>query len=100
MSMSTARPYGALLGIAPWLSSAGLRAGENDRPSAFKGGVDLVTVDVCVRDAAGRFLPTLSADDFLVLENGSAQDITFLAPGNALPLRVVLVIDVSNSMTG
>jgi Ca-activated chloride channel homolog len=98
--MTEARRYGALLGLVLWLSVIGLRAGGNDRPEAFKGGVDLVTVDVCVRDAAGRFLPTLSPDDFLVLENGSAQRIAFLTPGGALPLRVVLVIDTSSSMTG
>ena len=98
--MTTARRYGALLCVALWLSAIGLRAGENDRADAFKSRVDLVTVDVCVRDAAGRFLPTLSADDFLILENGSAQRVTFLTPGDALPLRVVLVIDVSNSMAG
>lgn len=98
--MTKARRYAALLGIALWLSAVALRAGESGRPDAFKSGVDLVTLDVCVRDATGRFLPTLSADDFLVLENGSIQRVAFLTPGNALPLRVVLVIDASNSMMG
>ena len=98
--MADARRYGVLFGLALWLSGAGVRAGGNDRPDAFRSGVDLVTVDVCVRDAAGRFLPTLSADDFLILENGSLQRVAFLTPGQALPLRVVLVIDASNSMNG
>lgn len=98
--MTKARRYGALFGIVLWLSGAGLRAGENDRPTSFKTGVDLVTVDVCVRDANGRFLPTLSADDFLIVENGRIQRVTFLAPGEALPLRVVLVLDASSSMAG
>lgn len=99
-AMTTVRRYSALLGMALCLSAVWLDAGENDRGDAFKSGVDLVTVDVCVRDAAGRFLPTLSADDFLVLEDGRAQRVTFVTPGHALPLRVVLVIDVSNSMMG
>ncbi len=71
-----------------------------DNPLAFRRGIDLVTLDVCVRDRSGRFLRTLAADDFLIIENGKPQRITFLDPSDALPLRVVLLIDNSGSMTG
>lgn len=72
----------------------------SDSPDNFKGRVDLVTLDVCVRDAAGRFLPTLNASDFLVLEDGAPQQVAFLSPADALPLRVVILIDASASMAG
>src|SRR5438067_811623 len=72
----------------------------SDAPRPFRSGIDLVTLDVCVRDAAGRFLPTLGPEDFLVVENGKIQHITFLDPSDALPLRVVLLIDSSASMMG
>ena len=73
---------------------------QGQAPPRFKGGVDLVSVDVCVRDPSGRFLPDLSAPDFLVLENGIPQHVEFLAPSSTVPLTAVLLIDVSFSMTG
>ena len=66
----------------------------------FKGGVDLVTLEVCVRDATGRFLTDLTPDDFLVLEDGKPQRPSFVLPSGTLPLRAVLLIDRSASMSG
>ena len=66
----------------------------------FKTGVDLVSLDICVRDASGRFVPDLSADDFLVLEDGKPQQVAFLVPSSAVPLTAVLMIDISQSMHG
>ena len=66
------------------------RGQAQSRTPRFKAGVDLVSVDVCVRNASGRFLPDLSAADFLVLENGIRQHIEFLAPPSAMPLTAVL----------
>lgn len=72
------------------------------RPSLpqFKSGVDLVPLDVCVRDANGQFVPNLSVEDFLVLENGKPQQVSFLVPSSAVPLNAVLLIDMSHSMYG
>lgn len=102
--MPRARWYGAsllsTLLTALWLSANGFAADTNDVPKAFRSGVDLVTLDVCVRDATGRFLPTLTSDDFLILENGAVQRVSFLTPAAALPLRVILIIDSSASMSG
>ena len=73
-----------------------------DLPSAprFRGGVDLVPLDVCVRDAKGQFMSDLGAEDFLVLENGRPQEISFVLPATAVSLNVVLLIDMSHSMYG
>lgn len=66
----------------------------------FKTGIDVVSLDVCVRDDSGRFVPDLSAEDFLVLEDGTPQQIAFLVPSNAVPLTAILLIDISHSMHG
>ena len=39
----------------------------------FTTGVDLVSLEVSARDAAGRFLSNLTAADFLVLEDGTPR---------------------------
>ena len=84
------------------VAPAPLASPSTRRPSTpqFRGSVDLVPLDVCVRDANGRFLPDLSADDFLVLENGKPQQVSFLLPADELPLNAVLLIDMSHSMYG
>ena len=73
--------------------------GESSTPR-FKGGVDLVPLDVGVRDAAGRFMADLSAEDFLILEDGKPQHIAFMVPSDDVPLNVVLLLDISHSMYG
>lgn len=74
------------------------------RPAAgrarFRHGVDLVSLDVCARDAMGGLLTDLAADDFLVLENGKPQPVSIVMPSGAVPLTVVLLIDHSASMYG
>jgi len=80
----------------------GVPFGQSRTPSiaTFKGGVDLVPLDVCVRDANGHFVPDLAAEDFLILENGKPQQVSFLVPSSAVPLNAVLLIDMSHSMYG
>jgi hypothetical protein len=46
-------------------------------PTDIQSGVDLVSLDVCVRDPSGGFMADLAADDFVVLENGKPQRILF-----------------------
>ena len=75
------------------------RENTDGRPQ-FKAAVDLVPLDVCVRDASGQFVPDLSAEDFLILENGTPQRVSFLVPSSAVPLNAVLLIDMSHSMYG
>lgn len=45
------------------------------RPT-FVSQVDLVTLDVIVRDKRGQFLPDLKREEFTVLEDGVVQDIS------------------------
>lgn len=64
---------------------------------AFRSGVDVVSLNVTVTDAASRYVTDLSGDDFSVLEDGVKQDIGFFSRTN-LSLSVSLLIDSSASM--
>jgi VWFA-related protein len=78
-------------------------AGQPDptrRPTVFRTGVDLVALDVCVRDRDGRLVPALAAKDFVVLENNTPQELQLFVPEGDVPLSIVLLIDRSASMAG
>ena len=60
----------------------------------------LVINDVLVLDKSGNAVRNLVRDDFRVLEDGDAQEISTFAPGNdsgSVPRSIVLVIDYSGS---
>src|SRR5688572_26067862 len=58
----------------PLLVAAAGDAQEQRKPD-FASRVDLVTMDVVVRDNKGQFLPDLKREDFEVLEDGVAQTL-------------------------
>ena len=64
----------------------------------FKGNVVLIKVVVTVVDDKGRTVPNLTADDFVVEEDGRPQTITHLASTADLPISIGVVLDVSGSM--
>jgi VWFA-related protein len=41
----------------------------------FKGGTEIISIDVYPRDAKGQFVPNLNRDDFQVLEDGVEQTL-------------------------
>ena len=90
-------PLLAACGAALMAAVATVDAADATR---FKTQVDMVALDVCVRDANGQFVPDLSADDFVVLENGRPQRLVFMAPADAVPLTIVMLLDRSGSMHG
>jgi len=62
-----------------------------------KASADVVTVAPIVTDPHGRYVPGLTANNFIVLDDGQPRKIeTFDAADS--PLSVVLVLDVSGSM--
>lgn len=64
----------------------------------FSSRVDAVRVDVLVTDR-GRLVSGLRATDFEVLDNGVGQQVD-LVTFEQLPLNVVLVLDMSDSVAG
>lgn len=87
-------------GLVLLMASASVTGRAEEPPRVFKSGIDLVTVDAVVRDSAGRLVETLSPEDFLVFENGQRQTLTFMEASGRVPLRLVLLIDRSASMSG
>lgn len=64
----------------------------------FSAGVDLVEVYATVTGADGHLLPGLSAADFRVTEDGTAQSVAVFAHGD-VPLAVAVAIDRSFSLS-
>ena len=91
------------------ISSLGVAAVASDPqlpPPApvFSAGAEVVKVTVTVRDPKGALVPNLSADDFVVTEDGRKQKLQLFAPAvapghdEALTLDLGLLLDTSESM--
>jgi Ca-activated chloride channel family protein len=75
-----------------------LGAAARQQP-VFRGMGDAVRVFVTVTDGDGRIVTTLTRDDFEVRDNGKPQPIA-LFDNTPLPIRLVIMLDVSGSMEG
>ena len=64
----------------------------------FKSGVDLINVTATVTDEDGRFVPSLTKDDFAIFENGHRQEISHFS-SERTPVSLGLLLDTSGSMT-
>jgi Ca-activated chloride channel family protein len=65
--------------------------------ATFTTGIDLVALSVTVTDAREKYVGGLQRDDFVVLENGVRQPVSFFAAAD-VPIDLVLLIDGSASM--
>jgi Ca-activated chloride channel family protein len=109
--MGPQRAGALLLGLTA-AASAGSPAELLQRPSAspiFPVALEEVHVALSVRDAKGRLVTNLTADDFAVVEDGRPQAIQLFARGidegqdsaaarEALALDLGLLLDTSESM--
>ncbi len=102
--MTSARGGGACaLALAVVLAGVSLRGDQAPQPptvaaqTAFRSGVDLVSLSVTVSDGSGRFVTDAGPGDFIVFEDGVKQDVSFFNRSN-LPLAVSLLLDTSASM--
>ena len=68
----------ALLATAAWPGEARQRGQQPQ--TTFRGGVEIVQVDVSVLDRDRRPVVGLSQSDFTILENGKPQEIVAFAP--------------------
>src|SRR5947207_11645387 len=60
--------------------------------------VRLVDVVATVTDARGRYIPNLSAGDFILEEDGKPQPITHFSQDRNVPVSVGILLDTSASM--
>lgn len=72
---------------------------SRDHPEEFKftSDVELVLLDVSVKDSRGGFVSGMKRDHFRVYENGRERAITVFA-SEELPVTIGLVVDNSGSM--
>ena len=93
----------AVVLCALWSAAAGVSGQAPQAPgqapaAVFRSAVDLVALNVIVTDASHRFVTGLRPSDFVVLEDGVAQEVTFFSAGET-PLDVALLLDTSASMS-
>src|ERR1700683_5546750 len=65
---------------------------------ALKLSATLVNVAAIVTDHAGQFVPKLTKDDFVLSEDGTAQQIAFFG-NEEVPLNIAMLIDLSQSVS-
>ena len=59
--------------------AAALVSAQQDQRPVFRLTTDVVSTELRVRDASGKFIPNLTINDFEILEDGVPQKITNLA---------------------
>ena len=68
------------------------------QPSLFRSATQLVPLSVTVIDADDQFVRGLTADEFLVLEDGVPQQVQFF-DATDVPLDLIILLDTSSSMS-
>lgn len=85
----TARALALSWGVALLVASISAQQAPQQPPPGFRSGVQVVEVDVRVFDRDGRFVTTLTRDDFEILEDGVPQQVVAIslvgAPAAAAP---------------
>ena len=79
------------------LSVVGLIVGLSAQQPSFRAGVDIVSLNVTVTDAATHYITDLDGADFLVFEDGIKQNVTFFSRRQS-PIALSLLLDSSASM--
>jgi VWFA-related protein len=82
----------AALMVAPVFCSQ-----PDQQPYTISDNVDIVMLDVAVKDSAGRYVSDLSKGNFRVFDDGEQRDITQFSKTDE-PVTVGLVVDDSGSM--
>ena len=80
-------------------SAVGARGAQEQEqgPSVFRGGSELVRAFVTVTDKNGRLVTTLRKDDFELRDEGKPQPIA-LFDNSPRAIRLIVMLDVSGSM--
>jgi Ca-activated chloride channel homolog len=78
-------------------ASAPAPASQPSQRPSFRGGVDVVSLNVTVTDQSRNFVTSLEQGDFVVYEDGVKQDVTYFNKSQ-LPVALSLLIDTSASM--
>ena len=88
---------GGLLGQAAFADPQARPEAAQAQPT-FRSGVAMVSVAAVVRDGKGRLVPSLTRDQFQVLDRGEVKAIRDFRADEA-PVSVALLVDASGSMS-
>jgi Ca-activated chloride channel family protein len=72
-------------------------AAQQQQPPKLRSGVELVSLNVSVTDASGKYITDLNQEDFEVFEDGAKQNISFFSRKQQ-PIALAVLLDTSNSM--
>lgn len=70
---------------------------DPDPDEPIKLDATLVNIPLLVSDRAGRYIPQLNKDDFILYEDGTRQEVAFFGD-EKVPFNVALLLDVSPSV--
>jgi VWFA-related protein len=70
---------------------------SSDPDEPIKLDATLVNIPLVVSDRAGRYIPQLGKDDFILYEDGTRQEVAFFGD-EKVPFNVALLLDVSPSV--
>src|SRR5215218_2593248 len=93
MKRSTLHASGLVLAVVCGAHLAGVSA-----QAPFRGGVDLVSLNVTVTEGT-RYVTDLEETDFEVFEDGVKQPVTFFSRVQQ-PIALAVLLDTSASMEG
>jgi VWFA-related protein len=85
--------------LAAVFATAVIADARRQDPAPFRATGDTVPVYATVTDKQDRLVTTLGRGDFEVRDNGRPQPLT-LFDNSPQPIRLVVMLDVSGSMTG
>jgi hypothetical protein len=71
----------------------------DDKDEVLRLDATLVNIPILVSDRSGRYVPRLSARDFILYEDGAQQEVAFFG-SEEVPFNVALVLDMSPSVQG
>jgi Ca-activated chloride channel family protein len=92
----TSRPFATAL-LAGAVAAGTSLAGAAQQPT-FRSGTQFVPLFTTVTDSQGRLVPDLDRDQFTILDNGKAQNVTVFE-NETQPFTAIVMLDFSASMT-
>lgn len=98
-SPSLALPLALAVGLGWSLAPVPGQQPQDGDAFRFKTSVELVNVTATVSDARGRFVPGLTAQDFIVYEDDVPQTVSQFS-AERVPVSLGIVLDTSGSMAG
>src|SRR5687768_12848091 len=90
------RPSSNTVIVAPKAAATPEPEPEIEENDIVRVSTNLITVPAEVMDRNGRFIGSLTRNDFRIFENGVEQELAYFAPVEQ-PFTVALLLDVSGS---